>query len=125
MPYRLLAASEFPEFDYMFPARISAERKQAYRDEAEKHIETQLAGADLSLPAKMHFVVEPPDFAIMNCIEQQDIDLLVMGTVGRAGVSGFITGNTVERLLPRIPCSLIAVKPPGFKSPVSLDEGRT
>ena len=117
-------AAEFPEFDYMFPASISAERKQAYRDETEQHIETQLVAANLPLPAKMHFVIEPPDIAIMNCIEQHDIDLLVMGTVGRAGISGFITGNTAERLLPRIPCSLLAVKPPGFKSPVSLDEER-
>ena len=66
-------------------------------------------------------VVEPPDFAIMNCIEQHDIDLVVMGTVGRAGISGFITGNTAERLLPRIPCSLLAVKPPDYNTPVSLD----
>ena len=118
-------AAEFPEFDYMFPARISAERKQAYRDEAEEHIEKQLAGASLPLPAKVYIVIEPPDFALMNYVEQQDIDLIVIGTVGRADISGFITGNTAERLLPRIPCSLLAVKPPGFKSPVALNEDQT
>lgn len=32
-------AAEYPEFDHMFPASISAERKQAYRDEAEKTLE--------------------------------------------------------------------------------------
>jgi universal stress protein E len=112
-------AAEFPEFDYMFPARISAERKQAYRNEAERHIETQLVAANLPMPAKMHFVIEPPDIAITNCIEQHDIDLVVMGTVGRTGIEGFITGNTAERLLSQIPCSLLAVKPPGFESPVS------
>lgn len=114
-------AAEFPEFDSMFPARISAERKQVYREEAEKTIEAQLAGADLPLPGKVHFVIEPPDFAIMDSVAQYNIDLIVMGTVGRAGISGFITGNTAERLLPQIPCSLLAVKPPGFKSPVSLE----
>ena len=57
----------------------------------------------------------------MNCIKQHAVELLVMGTVGRTGISGFITGNTVERLLPQIPCSLLAVKPPGFESPVSLN----
>jgi universal stress protein E len=93
-----------------------------HRDKAVKHIERQLAGVALPLPAKVHFVTEPPDVAIMNCIEQHDIDLLVMGTVGRTGVSGIITGNTAERLLPRIPCSLLAVKPPDFKSPVVLEK---
>jgi universal stress protein E len=117
----VLHAAEHPEFDYMFPARVSTERKQAYHDEATKHVETQLARAAWPLPAKMHFVVEPPDAAIMKCIEQYNIDLLVMGTVGHTGIKGFITGNTAERILPRIPCSLLAVKPPGFKSPVALE----
>jgi universal stress protein E len=121
----VIHAAEFPELDHMFPAAISAESKQEYRREAEGHITAQLASADLSLPAKLHFVIEPPGIAIMNCAEQHNIDLIVMGTVGRTGISGFITGNTAERLLPRIPCSLLAVKPPGFKSPVALDEGQT
>ena len=73
-------AAEFPEFDYMFPARISAERKQTYRDEAEEHIETQLAKTDLPLPAQVHFVIEPPEFAILHSIEQHQVDLVVIGT---------------------------------------------
>ncbi len=115
-------ASDVGEFvEHLFPLQMVAEQMREHRDEALKHIETQLAGVALPLPAKVHFVTEPPEVAIMNCIEQHDIDLLVMGTVGRTGISGFITGNTAERLLPRIPCSLLAVKPPGFKSPVALE----
>ncbi|QDU44626.1 Universal stress protein E [Symmachiella dynata] len=117
----VLLAAEYPEFDYMFPARVSSERKRTYRNEVVRHIDTQITGVDLRLPAKVHFVIEPPDLTIMNCIEQHAIDLLVMGTVGSTGISGYITGNTVEHLLPRIPCSLLAVKPPGFKSPVVLE----
>ncbi len=116
----VIHAAEFSEFDYLFPATISTERKQEYRREAEEHITSQLASADLSLPAKLHFVTEPPEVAIMNCATQLKCDLIVMGTVGRTGVSGLITGNTAERLLPQIPCSLLAVKPPGFESPTSL-----
>ncbi len=117
-------AAEYPEFDYMFPARISAERKQSYRQKAEAHIQAQLAAAALPQRAQVHFVTDPPDVAILNCIEQQKIDLVVMGTVGRAGIAGFITGNTAERLLPRISCSLLAVKPSGFKSPIALKDGQ-
>ncbi len=114
-------ASEYPELVDKFPSgAISEERKKAYREEAERYIHKQLTAADLSKPAKVHFSTEPPDAAILHCVEQNDVGMLVMGTVGRAGIPGFITGNTAERMLPQIPCSLLAVKPPGFESPVSL-----
>lgn len=115
-------AAEFRELDYMFPANVSVERKQSYQQEAQAHIEAQLAEFDLPQPAQLHFINDAPDSAIVRCVEQHDIDLLVMGTVARTGIPGLITGNTAERLLPRIPCSVLAVKPPGFQSPVVLDD---
>jgi nucleotide-binding universal stress UspA family protein len=38
-------------------------------------------------------------------------DLLVMGTVGRSGISGLLLGNTAERILEKVDCSVLAVKP--------------
>jgi universal stress protein E len=43
------------------------------------------------------------------------VDLVVMGTMARSGLSGLIMGNTAERLLQRLPCSVMAVKPEGFR----------
>lgn len=48
------------------------------------------------------------------------IDILVMGTIGRTGLPGLLMGNTAENILHRLGCSLVAVKPPGFVSPVKL-----
>jgi nucleotide-binding universal stress UspA family protein len=48
-------------------------------------------------------------------------DLIVMGTVGRTGVRGFFIGNTAEAILNQVACSVLAVKPPGFETPVMLD----
>jgi universal stress protein E len=48
-------------------------------------------------------------------------DLLVMGTVSRTGIAGLIIGNTAEMILSRTTCSVLAVKPEGFVSPVTLD----
>jgi nucleotide-binding universal stress UspA family protein len=45
--------------------------------------------------------------------------LVVMGTVARTGVAGLLMGNTAERVLQRLQGSVLAVKPPGFKSPIS------
>jgi nucleotide-binding universal stress UspA family protein len=48
-------------------------------------------------------------------------DLVVMGTVARTGVSGFIMGNTAETILNQLDCSVLAIKPPGFETPVSVE----
>lgn len=118
----VLHAAEYLEFDQMLPDKVSAEKADEYRREAEGHIQAQLAKTDLAQPAQLHLVTDSPDKAIMNCIEQQHIDLIIMGTVGRTGIAGFLTGNTAERLLPRISCSVLAVKPEGFVCPIHLDD---
>jgi universal stress protein E len=46
------------------------------------------------------------------------IDCIVMGTVARTGVRGFIMGNTAETVLEQIDCSVLAIKPQGFVTPV-------
>ena len=57
-----------------------------------------------------------PEFAVA-----QGVDLVVMGTVARGGIAGLLIGNTAERMLKSLPCSVLAVKPDGFVSPVTLD----
>ncbi len=49
-------------------------------------------------------------------------DLVVMGTVARTGISGLIIGNTAEAIFEQVRCSVLALKPPGFVSPVKLTE---
>jgi universal stress protein E len=49
-------------------------------------------------------------------------DLVVMGTVARTGISGLIIGNTAEAILDQLPCSVLAIKPPGFQTPVKITE---
>ncbi len=119
----LLHAAEYPEFDSILPAaRVSAESAAKYRRNAEQHIAAQLRKFDLPKPARVHFTKRAAEFAIWHCIEDHHIELLVMGTIGRSGIRGFITGNTAERILPLVPCSILAVKPIGFQSPVTLEE---
>jgi len=48
-------------------------------------------------------------------------DLVVMGTVARTGLAGLIMGNTAETILNHIDCSVLAIKPPGFATPVTLE----
>lgn len=55
---------------------------------------------------------------IVRHAEERGIDTIVMGTVGRVGVAGFFIGNTAETILGRVACSVLAIKPEGFISPV-------
>lgn len=56
---------------------------------------------------------------IPQTAERVGADLVVMGTLGRTGVSGFFIGNTAETILEQLRCSVLAIKPPGFVSPVT------
>ncbi len=47
-------------------------------------------------------------------------DLMVMGTVGRTGVMGMVIGNTAEAILDQLSCSVLAIKPPEFKTQVQM-----
>ena len=51
-----------------------------------------------------------------------EIDCIVMGTVARTGISGFFMGNTAETILNQLQCSVLAIKPPGFVTPVTLED---
>jgi len=59
--------------------------------------------------------------AIQQAINELDIDVVVMGSVGRSGIPGLLIGNKAEKLLNSINCTVLTVKPDGFKTPVSLD----
>jgi nucleotide-binding universal stress UspA family protein len=45
-------------------------------------------------------------------------ELVVLGTVGRSGLKGVLMGNTAEQVLSVCDCSILAVKPEDFVSPV-------
>ncbi len=58
--------------------------------------------------------------AITSFSEAVEADLIVIGTVGRTGIPGLIIGNTAENVLQTTSASVLAVKPSGFVSPVTL-----
>ena len=92
------------------------------RAEAQKNLHEQLALTDyrtLEHGVQVHVVDGPPDEAILKAIDDFHIDLVVMGTAARSGLSGIVLGNTAERLVSHLKCSVIAVKPPGSTAELS------
>jgi len=60
--------------------------------------------------------------AIIALVSNSNIDLLVMGTVCRTGIAGFFIGNTAEKVLSEVNCSVLTVKPDDFVTPITLEE---
>lgn len=50
--------------------------------------------------------------------QKLNADLIAIGTVGRSGIQGVLLGNTAEKVLDTCECSILAVKPDGFVSPI-------
>lgn len=71
------------------------------------------------LQPKVHLIKGFARKEIPLLANEINADLIVMGTVGRAGIPGFIIGNTAESILSQINCSVLAIKPPGFSTPVT------
>lgn len=63
--------------------------------------------------------------AIMGLSEEENIDLLVMGTTGRCGIRGLVFGNGVESVLRSVKCGILAVKPDSYQSPIAQLETAT
>ena len=74
------------------------------------------AGADAAGVSTV-VVKGEPDQALPPYIHEHGIDLVVMGTVGRNGLAGLVTGNTAERVLHELRGSVLAIKPEGFAAP--------
>ena len=70
----------------------------------------------------MHFLEGDAYEIIPELAEEKKVDLVVMGTVARTGLPGFFMGNTAESILNQLNCSVLAIKPEGFVSPVMLDQ---
>ncbi|MEI2264420.1 universal stress protein UspE [Erwinia sp. CGal63] len=63
-----------------------------------------------------------PEEVIPDLAERLDAGVVVLGTIGRTGLSAAFLGNTAEQVIDHLRCDLLAIKPEGFTSPVALDD---
>ena len=71
---------------------------------------------------QLHLIKGDAKHIVPTIARELDVDLIVMGTVARTGIAGFFMGNTAESILTQLDCSVLTVKPPGFISPVTLEQ---
>ena len=98
------------------------EAKDDEKMRSKQRVDTLLGRIDFAnLKPHMHLIEGNPDERMPELVMEQDIDLLIMGSVCRTGIAGFLMGNTAEEVLNQVDCSVLTVKPEGFVTPVTLE----
>lgn len=106
--------------DYMkreeFGALVADARNRA-RDDVQRVLDPFQVSAD---DPRVHLLRGDACEELIRCVNQGGYDVLVLGTVARTGLSGLLIGNTAEALINRVECSVLAVKPSGFVTPLQV-----
>ncbi|RLV58187.1 universal stress protein UspE [Parashewanella curva] len=66
-----------------------------------------------------HVLEGLPEDVIPELTEELSAELVILGTIGRTGISAALIGNTAEHVIDNINCDLLTLKPDGFVSPIS------
>ncbi len=102
---------------FAIPA-ADVDRAVHHEFEKRRNLMNQLLKVHSITPTQVHLPKGEAVHAISHLVKELEVDLLVMGTVCRTGIPGFIMGNTAEQVLGVVECSTLTVKPEGFVSPV-------
>ncbi|MGJ8682344.1 universal stress protein UspE [Paraglaciecola sp.] len=109
------------------PANIVIEIPEfnpASYDEASKahHLETMNEHAQRHNIDKnnCHVEIGLPEDVIPKYAEELDAELVVLGTIGRSGISAALIGNTAEHVIDKLNCDVLAIKPQGFDCPIKV-----
>ncbi|MFT4940027.1 MAG: universal stress protein E [Paraglaciecola sp.] len=101
---------EIPEFDrHSYDESVKAHHLEEMKAHAARH----------HISEEMCHVREGlPEHVIPSMAKELDAELVVIGTVGRQGISAALIGNTAEHVIDKLNCDVLAIKPHGFISPV-------
>ncbi len=104
-------AIEIPEFD----ASKYNDAMQSHHKEAM----TQHAN-NFAIPVANTYVEKGlPETVIEQIALKVDAELVILGTIGRTGISAALIGNTAEHVIDQLNCDLLALKPDGYVSPLA------
>jgi universal stress protein E len=74
------------------------------------------------IPSERRYLIagHPAD-AIKQTVADIGVDIVVMGSMSRSGLRRLLVGNTADKLLYRLPCDLLLVKPEGILNVVARE----
>ena len=95
--------------------------ERSLKHDSRRRLDQLLAKCDLG---HVPYDVRVESEGVVNVVASlhEEIDMVVLGTVWRGGPGGVLLADTAENVLARVDCSVLAVKPRGFITPVRLSE---
>lgn len=111
-PTPMNIAVEIPEFN---PKEYNEAMKKHHNESMHK----LSANFDVDIE-KCHVLEGMPEDVIPKLAGELDAELIVIGTVGRQGLSAALIGNTAEHVIDNVDCDLLAVKPDNFECPIKI-----
>lgn len=103
-------AYQFPDVDSIL------ESVEASARESLKALDIEHAG--IPIAKKMIRGISPAE-SIITYASEENVDLIIMGTHGRTGLSHFLLGSVAERVIRHMPCPVITIKGSGVRKPAA------
>ncbi len=107
----VVSALHGPDFNPMGMSKHEIESEiAAYRERREQEVDAFIDERDLGgvEPARLYEWGLPAD-VLLSHADDEEYDLMVVGRRGRTGLSRVLLGSTAERVMRRIPCSLLVL----------------
>ena len=118
--YYVVCLDEFIRFElsHVKPVLL-AKLLQKHRSEVEAILESHLG--DVLSSVRVRTVVELgiPENNIVDKAKYEDVDLIVISTHGRTGLSHVFTGSVTESVVRLAPCPVLSIRPEAVKTAVS------
>lgn len=95
-------AVEIPEFN---PEEYNEAMRHHHRDAI-----LALSREFMIAPEHTHVLEGMPEDVIPKVAQSLDAEMVIIGTIGRTGLSAAIIGNTAEHVIDRLDCDILALK---------------
>ena len=129
-----LAAEEGSELHVVHVWRLASETALRGRSIDTTDIDEMVRSSEAAHQSELDRLLEPYPYdkrtvhliqghggkIIPELAESLEVDLVVIGTLGRDGLLGLLGGNEAERTLNAVDCSVLTLTPDGFETPIQM-----
>jgi universal stress protein E len=107
-----LAHASAPPMGVQLPEKVQALVAAEHQKAMAEFVETHPVPAD-----NVHIVHGLPRDCLQYLAKERQADFMVMGAIARRGIKKVLIGSTAARVLDRLPCDLVIIKPAEFVPP--------